>query len=183
MKKSRRRLYMIIAVVGVLLMWSYCGTDADVSKDGRGGMTHLLDRPWVTKLPKNPKEPSHALVFLKKDNIGASVNGSAYQHLVTVLRHKVKGNKLTVEVLQAGKTFTTLGKTYKCDGPGKLDLCLDLGPRVKQLRLYSSSKWRIGEEGTPSFGLDTIDGVSVSETDTKLEAIDETVGMDLIFGR
>lgn len=175
MVRSKKRLYLMIALVSLLLMWSYCGTSS--STDDGGGTKHLLDRPWVTKIPKDPREPTNALFFLSRDKIGASVNGSSYQHLVTLFRHRTKGNKLTIDVLQAKKRFTTLARTYECKGPQGLDLCLDLGPRVKKVRLYSSSKWRVGEEGTPKFG--SIDFVAAPAQDS-LEATDEIEGLRLL---
>lgn len=172
--KSKKRLYLMIALVSVLLMWSFCGTNTP--NDG-GDLAHLLDRPWVAKMTDNPKEMNHALVFLRRESIGASINGSAYQHMITVVRHKEKGNKITVELLQAGKRFTTIARTYECKGPKGLDLCLDLGPRVKQVRLFSSSRWRIGEEGTPTFGVEQIE---MPESIGTLQDVDDVTGLGLL---
>jgi hypothetical protein len=173
--KSKKRLYLMIALVSVLLMWSFCGTNQ--SQDG-GGLTHLHDRPWLTNIPETPKDATNVLVFASEHPIGVSVNGSPYQHMVTMLGHKEKGNKITIEVLQAGKKFTTLARTYECKGPTKdIDLCLELGPRMKKLKFFSSTKWRQGEEGTPSFGVGTLPTQIEAKS---LTEVDELTGLGLL---
>ncbi|MDF1566161.1 MAG: hypothetical protein P1V51_24225 [Deltaproteobacteria bacterium] len=136
------------------------------------GLKHLLNRPWVAKVATSPKEMNTVLVFLEDGQLGVALNGSSYQHLVTVLRHEEKGNVLAIELLQVGRSFEVFGNTYECEGPEGLDLCLELGPKLKQLRLYSSSEWEVGEVGTPSFGLQLEERprVRVAESPEPIEA-------------
>jgi hypothetical protein len=131
---KKRHLAVMLLGLGLAAYWfSGDGETEDVKL--------ILDRPWVSELPKDPREAFHALFLSKKHQMGATRVGSRYQHLVSVVSYKLEKEKLQLNFLQQEFKIAGKVKAFKCKGPGDLDLCLEIDYRWKKLKLYSSTKW------------------------------------------
>lgn len=136
----------VVVLVGAAAALSLCwmGGQSEPSPNA-----HLINRPWVTHMPKSPRHLTHVL-FLGKDNeIGATVHGTSFRHLQNLVNYKVTGDQLQMVSLQDGVRVAALARTWECDeAPGELDLCLEL-KLTKQGRgvvLYSASSWERKDE-------------------------------------
>ena len=136
MIRAMKKRHLAMAVLGLALMawWFSGGSETQDTK-------LILDRPWVSDLPKDPREAFHGLFLHKKKQMGATIVGSRYQHLVSAVSYKLDKDKLQLNFLQQEFKIAGKAKAWQCKGPSDLDLCLEIDYRWKKVRLYSSTKW------------------------------------------
>lgn len=152
MRRRLRRRALIGAglvtmmVLGGLGAWAAGAlADPDPAED-------LLGRAWVNRTPESPRGTFHLLYLDDESDYGVTLHGSQLRHLVNVLAYTYDGDgALKLTSRQDNVTVPTHARTSSCDGPGVLDLCLDLtvkgrGGRGRTVRLYSSTSW---DDGVP----------------------------------
>lgn len=146
-----KKRHLAIAV-SLLAAGAYWWAGDNQPRDAR----HLYDRPWVSAMPEDPREPFHAMFVSKQHKAGVAMVGSKYQHLISALGAELDGDKLKLNFLQQELKVSAKVTTWQCkDAPKGLDLCLELDFRLKKLRLYSSSKWSRAEDA----GLTLAEGI------------------------
>ena len=144
-----KKRHLVVMVLGLgLAAWLYSGSDE--AQDTK----LIYDRPWVSSIPDDPREAFHALFLNKKREMGATLVGSQYQHLISAVSYKLDKDKLQLNFLQQEFKIAGKVKAYKCKGKGDLDLCLELDYRWKKVRLYSSTKWSRASEVPPYLRFD-----------------------------
>jgi hypothetical protein len=131
---KKRHLVLLVLGVGLAAWWLSGSNETFDSK-------LLLDRPWVSAMPEDPREAFHGMFLAKKKEVGATLVGSQYQHLISAVSYKLDKDKLQLNFLQQEFKIAGKVKTWQCRGPSNLDLCLEIDYRWKKVRLYSSSKW------------------------------------------
>jgi hypothetical protein len=149
MIRRMKKTHLAVMVVGLGLMaWMLSGSSE--TQDAK----LILDRPWVSEIPKDPREAFHALFLAKKGDKGATLVGSRYQHLVSVVSYKLDKDKLQLNFLQQEFKLAGKVKAFKCKAEGELDLCLEIDYRWKKVRLYSSTKWSRAKDVPPFLRFD-----------------------------
>ena len=151
-----RHVAMLVLGLGAMAYWFSGDSETQETK-------FLFDRPWVSEVPKDPREAFHAMILSKKEKMGATIVGSRYQHLVSAVSYSLDSkDKLQLNFLQQEFKIAGKVKTFECKGPDKLDLCLEIDYRWKKLRLYSSSKWHRAKD-VPSHLRFDLEGFEANE--------------------
>jgi hypothetical protein len=145
MMRRMKKTHLAVMVLGLGLAAWWMSGDSE-TQDAK----MILDRPWVSEIPKDPREAFHALFLSKKEHKGATLVGSRYQHLVSAVSYKLDKDKLQLNFLQQEFKIAGKVKAFKCKADGDLDLCLEIDYRWKKVRLYSSTKWARGKD-VPSY--------------------------------
>ncbi|MBI4820790.1 MAG: hypothetical protein HY791_31285 [Deltaproteobacteria bacterium] len=143
-----KKLAAIAAVVWFLMKLVGACSGPEVAKDSA---QHLVNRPWVDRLPKNDRDLVTHLMLFEKARVRLGVVGQAsrWRTVRDHLRFTHEGTKLDLEFPQEQKKITFTAKTWSCkEAPKPFDLCLELAhPGKKPIRLYSRATWRFQEEG------------------------------------
>jgi hypothetical protein len=137
----RRKKLKLIALVILLVLfaWKTCTPPAEVAST-----EHLIGRPWLERLPENPREQIDHLMFVERGHTGVFGKSSLYRMQFDFIRWKLEGDRLNVELLQDEKRKSYRVKTWACpkEAPRGLDLCLELAEDGgSKRRFFSKKNW------------------------------------------
>lgn len=193
MKRYRR--IILIAVV-VYLLWKLFTGLLPRSNDTDGGLARVVNRPWLERIPKDPRDKVHGLGLMQQPRqrrVGLATYGSMYRTVLDMVGWQAEGKKLTLLFLEKEAKTTFETKIWDCAGeaPKPFNLCLELKSGSKSFRMYSRSDWRRGERlsEVPEWLSDEIN-FHLQAADTEAAGIDvdcprcqELEGGDWIDGR
>lgn len=107
----------------------------------------LANRPWIERLPEDPRDVIGHVTFLDhpRGKFGVVGRSSQWRHALDLFGWRREGGRLNLFFPQERVRGQLAVKTWRCAGeaPEPFDLCLELRNDDHRLVLFSREDWRI----------------------------------------
>lgn len=139
-----RKLRALVAllVIFLTLRWWACQPAKDPRPEHR-----VANRVWVDKIAKGPRDPVLRLILAERGRMRTGVVAvtTKYRASAERLAWQLQKRTLRLTFPQERQKVSFEVRTFACEGPGSLDLCLELTAGRRTLRLYGRKGARVAE--------------------------------------
>lgn len=90
----------------------------------------IQSQVWLDDIPQDEKHIVEYMLFSQDGGVGLKANGSSFYMEQELFLYEKQNKNITIHFLQSDDVLRSEYKTYRCDGPGGLDLCLEYEDKV-----------------------------------------------------
>ena len=121
--------------------------------DQPGTAELLVNRLWIERAPRNPRDLIRQVVVLRRGErqVGVTARGSQWRVQAEGFLWRLEGEdqRLVARFPQDNRKASFEVRAWRCAGqvPKPFELCLEIGRGGRSRRLYSRTEWVVRSEG------------------------------------
>lgn len=190
--RSLRRLVVLSVVTGVVVAAGIATARWVSDRDRDGGWSIAVNRAWVERMPRTPRDMTRKIAFIHDDGerVGVVVNSSEFRLFLDVFFwvRRDGDNRVKMTFPQVQKDRLAAVRAWKCKGeaPRPFELCMELKDAQgdRRMTFYSMEEWEIGrsadvnDRAAPWNQFGDVEDIEATAADSALDTDGGGVGED-----